>query len=70
AVENAAHLENILSGEKGAKRDLTLINAAGGFVVAGLAADMNEGIALAKEQIDSGRALKKLRALQQFHADI
>jgi len=65
--ENAACLEGILSGEiQGAKRDLTVVNAAGGFVVAGLAHDMSEGIALAREQIDSGRALEKLRGLQQF----
>lgn len=69
AAENAAHLEGILSGEiKGAKRDLTLVNAAGGFVVAGLARDMSDGIGLAREQIDSGRALEKLRGFQQFRA--
>ena len=69
AAENAVHLEGILSGEiKGAKRDLTLVNAAGGFVVAGLARDMSDGIALAREQIDSGRALEKLRGFQQFRA--
>lgn len=68
--ENAAHIEGILSGEiQGAKRDLALVNAAGGFVVAGLAHDMTEGIALAREQIDSGRALERLRGLQQFHAE-
>jgi anthranilate phosphoribosyltransferase len=69
AAENAAHLQGILSGEtKGAKRDLTLVNAAGGFVVAGLARDMSEGIGMAREQIDSGRALEKLRGFQQFRA--
>jgi anthranilate phosphoribosyltransferase len=69
AAENAAHLEGILSGEiKGAKRDLTLVNAAGGFVVAGLARDMSDGIGLAREQIDSGRALEKLRGFQQVRA--
>lgn len=69
AAENAAHVEGILSGEiKGAKRDLALVNAAGGFVVAGLARDMSEGIGLAREQIDSGRALEKLRGFQQFRA--
>ncbi|HVF73023.1 MAG TPA: anthranilate phosphoribosyltransferase [Chthoniobacterales bacterium] len=67
AAENAGYLEGILSGEiKGAKRDLTLVNAAGGFVVAGLANEMNEGLVRAREAIDSGRALEKLRALQQF----
>jgi anthranilate phosphoribosyltransferase len=67
AAENAGYLEGILSGKiQGAKRDLTLVNAGGGFVVAGLCHDMGEGIALAREQIDSGRALEKLRALQAF----
>ena len=66
-AENAVHIEGILSGEtKGAKRDLTIVNAAGGFVVAGLARDMSEGIEMARTQIDSGRALEKLRSLQQF----
>lgn len=69
AAENAGYLEGILSGEiKGAKRDLTVVNAAGGFVVAGLARDISDGIGLAREQIDSGRALEKLRGFQQFRA--
>ncbi len=65
ARENAATVDGILSGKiSGAKRDLTIVNAAGGFVVAGLARDLKEGIELAREEIDSGRALEKLRALQ------
>ena len=43
---------------------MTIVNAAGGFVVAGLVKDLKEGIELAREEIDSGRALEKLRALQ------
>jgi anthranilate phosphoribosyltransferase len=67
AAENAGYLEGILSGKiQGAKRDLTLVNAAGGFVVAGLCNDMSQGLGRAREAIDSGRALEKLRALQQF----
>ncbi|HEX8679768.1 MAG TPA: anthranilate phosphoribosyltransferase, partial [Chthoniobacterales bacterium] len=69
ALENARTLEAVLSGqERAAKRNLTIVNAAAGFVVAGLASDMRDGIALAAEQIDSGRALQKLRALQKFAA--
>jgi anthranilate phosphoribosyltransferase len=65
--QNGAALEGILSGEiQGAKREMAVVNAGGGFVVAGLARDMNAGIALAREQIDSGRALEKLRALQNY----
>ncbi len=67
--ENAAILEGILSGEiKDARRDLTIANAAGGFVVSGLASELNTGMALAREQLDSGRALEKLRALQAYSA--
>ncbi len=67
AAENARTLVGILSGEvQGPKRDLALVNAAGGFVVTGLAADMGQGIWFAKKQIDSGAALRKLQALQNF----
>ena len=43
-----------------------IANAAAGFVVAGLASEMNAGIAMAREQIASGRALEKLNALQNY----
>ena len=67
ATENAQILTGILSGEvKGAKRDLALVNAAAGFVVAGVVHDMGDGIALAREQIDNGCALEKLRAFQSY----
>jgi anthranilate phosphoribosyltransferase len=65
AKQNAETIEGILSGKvTGAKRDMTIVNAAGGFVVAGLARDLRQGIDLAREELDSGRALEKLRALQ------
>jgi anthranilate phosphoribosyltransferase len=63
----AAIVEGILSGDlQDAKRDFAIVNAAAGFVVADRCQDMNEGIALAAEQLDSGRALEKLRALQNY----
>jgi anthranilate phosphoribosyltransferase len=69
ARENAAIVEGILSGKiSGAKRDLVLANAGGGLVVADLVDDLKQGIQVAAEQIDSGRALEKLRALQNFHS--
>jgi anthranilate phosphoribosyltransferase len=68
ARENAQTIEAILAGKlRDAKRDMTVVNAAGGFVVAGLAKDLKSAIEVANEQIDSGRALDKLRALQSFH---
>ena len=67
--ENAALLIGILAGEvHGAKREMALLNAAGGFVVAGLVEDLPAGVQLAREQIDSGSALARLRALQNFKA--
>lgn len=68
-IENAQILLGILDGSiRGAKRDVVLLNAAAGFVVANLAKDLPDGIAIAGEQLDSGRALAKLRELQNFSA--
>ena len=66
-AENARILLAILDGtERGPKRDMVFLNSAAGFVIAGLAADLESGVALAREQIASGRALTKLKALQSF----
>lgn len=67
ARENAATLEGILAGRiTGPKRDIVVANAGGGFVAAGLAYDLKDGIQLAREQLDRGQALQKLRALQNY----
>lgn len=64
---NAAILTAIIDGtERGPKRDIVLFNAAAGFVITGLANDLAAGLELAREQINSGRALEKLHALQMF----
>jgi anthranilate phosphoribosyltransferase len=60
---NAQVLRRVLSGERGAKRDVVALNAAAALVVGGEAADLREGARLAEEVIDGGRALEKLRAL-------
>jgi anthranilate phosphoribosyltransferase len=65
--ENAYILLSILDGsERGAKREVVALNAAAGFVVTGLVPDLPAGLAYAREQIDSGHALSKLRDLQLF----
>ncbi len=61
--ENAAALRRVLSGEKGARRDFTLMNAAAGLVAGDKTATMAEGVALAAESIDSGAARE---ALERF----
>jgi anthranilate phosphoribosyltransferase len=66
AAENAAILEAILKGEKGPKRDVVLLNAAGALSVADIAADIREGMERATAAIDSGAAMKTLAALREF----
>lgn len=67
AAENARLLLGILSGEiGGARRDVVLLNAAAGFVVAGLAADLPAGATRARGAIESGEALRRLEALRAF----
>lgn len=61
--ENAQIIEKILKGEKGPRRDVVVLNAAAGIMVGGKATTMEEGIQLAKEAIDSGKALDILQQL-------
>ncbi len=63
-AENAAITRAILSGtERGPKRDATLLNAGASLYIAGKADSMADGVALAAELIDSGKALKTLEKL-------
>jgi anthranilate phosphoribosyltransferase len=67
AKQNAQIILNILSGkEKGAKRDVVVLNSAFALVAAGKAKDVNEGIKLANESIDKGYALDKLELLKKY----
>ncbi|PPB81687.1 anthranilate phosphoribosyltransferase [Albidovulum inexpectatum] len=61
--ENAAALRALMAGEKGAYRDAVLLNAAAALLVAGKAANLREGVEMAAESIDSGRAAEKVAAL-------
>ena len=60
--ENAAIARAVLEGEKGPKRDAVLLNSAAALFIAKKAKTMEEGIAMAKEIIDSGLAKKQLEA--------
>ncbi len=63
AAYNAAALVKVLEGEKNAYRDIVLMNAAATLVVAGKAANLEEGLELARKSIDSGAALGVMQAL-------
>ena len=64
-VVNADLARRVLDGEPGPHRDIVLLNAAAGIVVAGLAADLVEGLETAAASVDSGRAAEVLDKLVQ-----
>jgi anthranilate phosphoribosyltransferase len=65
--ENVRILREVLEGKlHGAKRDVVLLNAAAAIVAGEKAADLGEGIARARQAIDSGAALGKLEALCRY----
>lgn len=68
AVENAEITVGILAGQRGARRDIVILNAAAALVVAGRAATLVEGARLAAESIDSGRAAATLDAFRKVVA--
>ena len=66
ADENARITRDILAGSLGPRRDIVLLNAGMALAAAGVAGDGQEGLALAAEAIDSGRAAKVLDDLVAF----
>jgi anthranilate phosphoribosyltransferase len=62
-AEGAEAVREVLSGRKGPRRDIVLANAAAAAVVAGLAETLVEGVRLAQESIDTGKAAKALELL-------
>jgi anthranilate phosphoribosyltransferase len=65
AADNANIAVELLGGMKGPKRDIVLVNAAAGLMAVGLAATPRDGVVLAAEAVDSGRALAVLKQLQR-----
>ncbi len=64
--ENAGALHRILNGEKGALRNIVVMNAAAALVAGNLTSDLKSGARLAEEVIDSGRAHEKLDKLVEL----
>jgi anthranilate phosphoribosyltransferase len=63
ADHNAAALVDVLKGAKGPFRDVALLNAAAGLVVAGRANTLKDGVKQAAASIDSGAAKARLDLL-------
>jgi len=71
AARNAQIAQSVLEGTRGAARDIVLLNAGASLLIAGAAATIPDGIAIAAEALDSGRAaatLEQLRRLSQESA--
>jgi anthranilate phosphoribosyltransferase len=64
--DNSKIILSIFNGEKGAKRDIVVLNAAAALYVGKVAYDIKDGIKMAEEIIDSGKALNKLSELREF----
>lgn len=65
-AENAQITRDILQGQKGAKRDVVLLNAGAALHIAKPELSLQDGISLAQQLIDNGQANQKLAELIQF----
>jgi len=61
--ESAAALDRVLAGEKGARLDTSLLNAAAAIAAAGAAQDIKSGLKLAAKSVESGAAHRALDVL-------
>ena len=68
-AHNAKAMADLFDGAALAYRDAVLLNAAGALVVADKASDLKEGVAMAKESIDSGAAKEKLHGLAKVTSE-
>jgi anthranilate phosphoribosyltransferase len=66
AKENSKIILSVLKGEKGAPRDIVVINSAAALYVAKIVDSLEEGIKKANELIDSGIAYKKYEELTKI----
>jgi anthranilate phosphoribosyltransferase len=69
ASENAAHIRAVLGGNLGPFRNIVLLNAAAALLVAGKVKTLRDGVALAAQSIDSGKAKGVLEALVKLSHD-
>jgi len=65
-AENAVAFRALLNGAPGAYRDAVLLNAAAALIVADRVGTLTEGVALAREAIDSGAARAKIETLARL----
>jgi anthranilate phosphoribosyltransferase len=64
--ENATAIREVFAGAEGGRRSAVLLNAAGAIAASGHAADLREGLELARRAVDSGAAAERLERLIVF----
>lgn len=64
--ESAEVIRGVFAGERGPARDIVLLNAAAALVVSERAGDLQEGLKLAAETVDSGRAQRTLERVVEL----
>jgi anthranilate phosphoribosyltransferase len=69
-AENAEAIREVFAGAGGGRRDAILLNAAGAIAAGGHAADLREGLEVARRTIDSGAAAERLELLIAFSREI
>ncbi len=67
---NAGIIGSVLDGERGAHRDIVIINAAAALLLAHRASDLKAAVAVAIESIDTGSARQKLQQLIEFTSNL
>ena len=65
-TDNAESIRTVFAGANGGRRNAILLNAAGAIAAGGHAADLREGLELARKAIDSGAATERLELLIAF----
>ena len=65
-AENAEAIREVFAGKNGGRRDAIMLNAAGAIAAGGHAADLREGLEVARRTIDSGAAGERLELLVAF----
>jgi anthranilate phosphoribosyltransferase len=66
AEENARKIREVFEGGNGGRRSAIVLNAAGAIAAGGHAADLKEGVVIAREALDSGAAAARLDQLVAF----
>ncbi|MDA8290548.1 MAG: anthranilate phosphoribosyltransferase, partial [Actinomycetota bacterium] len=69
AVFNADVIRRVLAGERSPRRDIGVLNAAAALVVSGRAETLEEGISLASDAVDDGRAAAVLESLARVSSE-